>query len=86
MAAIRAVEAEETGGKIAAAEEIAHGGEDIGTERPHGGTVDFLVTGDEGLPGGSDDLPERRGTGTGGDQEIVQPHPRLLIYIFDAAQ
>ena len=36
VAAIRAVEAEETGGKIAAAEEIADGGEDIGTERPHG--------------------------------------------------
>ena len=40
-----AVEAKETGGKIAAAEEIAHGGEDIGTERPHGGTVAFFIAG-----------------------------------------
>ena len=66
VAAIRAVEAEETGGKIAAAEEIAHGGEDIGTERPHGGTVAFFVANKEGVPGGSDDLPERRGTGVAG--------------------
>lgn len=66
VAAIRAVEAEETGGKIAAAEEIAHGGEDIGTERPHGGTVAFFIAGKEGIPSGSDDLPERRGTGAAG--------------------
>ena len=66
MAAIRAVEAEETGGKIAAAEEIAHGGEDIGTERPHGGTVAFFIAGKEDIPSGSDDLPERRGTGAAG--------------------
>ena len=63
VAAIRAVEAEETGGKIATAEEIAHAGEDIGTERPHGGTVAFFIAGNEGVPGGGDDLPERRGTG-----------------------
>jgi hypothetical protein len=66
VAAIGAVEAEEAGGKIAAAEEIAHGGEDIGTERPHGGTVAFFIAGKEGIPSGSDDLPERRCTGAAG--------------------
>ena len=54
-----AVEAAETGGKIAAAEEIAHGGEDIGTERPHGGTAAFFMAGKEGIPSGSDDLSEQ---------------------------
>ena len=63
VAAIRAVEAEEASGKVAAAEEIAHDGGDIGAERPHGGTVAFFITGNEGVPGGGDDLPERRGTG-----------------------
>ena len=63
VSAIGTMESEETGGKVAAAEEIAHDGEDIGTERPHGGTVAFFATGKEGLPGGGDDLPERRGTG-----------------------
>lgn len=54
----------ETVGEVATAEEIAHDGGDIGAERTRGGTVEFLVTGDAGLPDGSDDLPERGGTGT----------------------
>ncbi len=66
VTAIGAVKAEEASGKVAAAEEIAHGGEDIGTEWPHGGTVAFFVAGKEGIPSGSDDLPERRGTGAVG--------------------
>ena len=36
VSAIGTMESEETGGNVAAAEEIAHYGEDIGTERPHG--------------------------------------------------
>ncbi len=66
---VAAIGAEETGeacGEVAAAEEVADGAEDIGAERTHGGTVDFLVTGDEGIPGGGDDLPERRGAGAAG--------------------
>jgi hypothetical protein len=66
VAAIGTMESEEPGGKIAAAEEIADCGEDIGTERPHGGTVAFFIAGKEGIPSGSEDLPERRGTGAAG--------------------
>ena len=66
VAAIGTMESEETGGKVAAAEEIAHDGGDIGAERPHGGTVAFFIAGKEGIPSGSDDLPERRGTGAAG--------------------
>ena len=66
VAAIGTMESEEPGGKIAAAEEIADCGEDIGTERPHGGTVAFFVAGKESVPGGSENLPERRGTGAAG--------------------
>ena len=54
--AIRAAQAEETGGEVTTAEEGTDNGEGIGAQRTHGGTVDFLITGDEGLPGGSDDL------------------------------
>jgi hypothetical protein len=36
VAAVRAVEAEEAGGEVAAAEEIADGGEDAGSERIEG--------------------------------------------------
>jgi hypothetical protein len=40
MAAVRAMEAEEAGGEVTAAEEVADGGEDVGTDRAEGGTVD----------------------------------------------
>ena len=65
VAAVGAVEAEKAGGEVAAAEEIADGGEDVRAERAEGGTVVFLVGGDEGVPGGGEDLPEwaRRGGG-----------------------
>jgi len=63
VTAIGTMEAEETGGKIAATEEVAHGGEDIGAERPHSGTVAFVITGKEDIPGGGDDLPEWRCAG-----------------------
>jgi hypothetical protein len=61
VAAVRAMKAEEAGGEIAAAEEVADSGEDVGSERAEGGTVFFLVGGEEGIPGGGEDLPERRG-------------------------
>jgi hypothetical protein len=37
VAAVRAVEAEEAGGEVAAAEEVADGGEDVWAERAEGG-------------------------------------------------
>ena len=38
VAAVRAVEAEEAGGEVAAAEEVTDGGEDVWAERAEGGT------------------------------------------------
>lgn len=43
VAAVRAVEAEEAGGEVAAAEEVADGGEDVGAERAEGGTMELFV-------------------------------------------
>ena len=63
MAAIGAVEAEEAGGEVAAAEEVADGGEDVGAEWSDGGAVVFLVGGEEGVPSGGDQLREY-GAGT----------------------
>lgn len=37
VTAVRAVEAEEAGGEVAAAKEVADGGEDVGAERAEGG-------------------------------------------------
>jgi hypothetical protein len=64
--AVGAVEAEEAGGEVAAAEKVADGGEDVGAERAEGGTVFFLVGGEEGFPGGGEDLPEWGGAGASG--------------------
>lgn len=47
VAAVRAVEAEEAGGEVAAAEEVADGGEDFGAERAEGGTVELFVAGEQ---------------------------------------
>jgi hypothetical protein len=66
VAAVRAVEAEEAGGEVAAAEEGADGGEDVGAERAEGGTVELFVTSEEGVPGGGEDLPEWRGPWSAG--------------------
>ena len=56
LAAIRAAEAEEAGSEVAAAEEIEDHREGIGAERTHGGAMDLFIGGDEGVPGGGDDL------------------------------
>jgi hypothetical protein len=66
VAAIGAMEAEDAGGKVAAAEEVADGGEDVGAERAEGGSVFFLVAGEEGFPSGGEDLPERGGARAAG--------------------
>jgi hypothetical protein len=60
------VEAEEAGGEVAAAEEVADGGEDVGAERTEGGAVFFLVGGEERVPSGGEDLPEGRGAAAAG--------------------
>lgn len=61
MAASGAVEAEQTGGEAAAAEDVADGGEDVGAERPHEGTVGFFATTEEGGPGGGAPLDKKTG-------------------------
>jgi hypothetical protein len=66
VTAVGAVEAEKAGGEVATAEEVADGGEDVGAERAEGGTVKFFVAGEEGVPGGSEDLPKWRGAGAAG--------------------
>jgi hypothetical protein len=66
VTAVRAVESEEAGSKVAAAEEVADGGKDVGAERAEGGAVFFLVDGEEGVPGGGEDLPEWGGAGAAG--------------------
>jgi len=66
LAAIRTAEAEEAGGEVATAEEIEDHGEGVGAERTHRGAVALFIGGDEGVPGGGDDLPQRRGAGAAG--------------------
>ena len=66
VAAIRAVETEEAGGEIAAAEEVADGGEDVRAERAEGGTVFLLVAGEEGFPSGGEELSEWGGARAAG--------------------
>jgi hypothetical protein len=66
VSAVGAVEAEKAGGEVATAEEVADGGEDVGAKRAEGGTVFFLVVGEEGVPGGGKDLPEWGGAGAAG--------------------
>jgi len=58
VAAIRAVEAGEPGGEIAAAEEGADGGGGIRTQWSHGAAMVLFVTGEEIVPGMVNDLPE----------------------------
>ena len=66
VSAIGTVEAEEAGGEVAAAEEVADGGEDVGAERAEGGAVFFLIRGEERVPSGGEELPEGRGAGAAG--------------------
>jgi hypothetical protein len=66
VAAVRAMEAEEAGGEVATAEEVADGGEDVEAERAEGGAVFFLVGGEECVPRGGEELPEWGGAGAAG--------------------
>ena len=64
VAVVRAVEAGEAGGEVAAAVELLDDGDGVGAEGAVDRAVDGLVAGEEGLPGGLHDLPERGGAGT----------------------
>jgi len=64
VSAVRAMEAEEARGEVAAAEEGLDGGDGAGTERPEGLAVAAFVGGEEIPPAVVDDLPQGRGTGT----------------------
>jgi hypothetical protein len=66
VSAVGAVETEEAGGEVTAAEEVADGGEDVGAKRAEGGTVFFLVRGEEWFPSGGEELPEWGGAGAAG--------------------
>ena len=66
VAAVGAMEAEKAGGEVAAAEEVADGGEDVGAERAEGWAVFFFVVGEEGFPSGGEELPEWGGAGAAG--------------------
>ena len=57
--ALRAMEAGEAGGEVAAPEKGADGGDGLGAQWSHGAAVVFFVAGDEIVPGVVDDLPER---------------------------
>ncbi len=65
VATIRAQEAGEAGGEVAASEEGLNGGGCGGAERSEGFAVVFFVTSEEVVPSVVDELPEggRRGDG-----------------------
>ena len=66
VSAIRALEAGESGGEVAAAEEGLDGGDGRGWEWAEGFAVVFLEVGEEVVPSVVDELPQGRGTGTSG--------------------
>lgn len=70
MAAVRAVEAGEAGGEVAAAVEGLDDGNGRRIERAVGGPVAGFVTGQEVGPRMVDDLPEERGAGAAGFIDI----------------
>jgi hypothetical protein len=84
VAAVGAVEAEEAGGEVAAAKEIADGGEDVGAEWAEGGAVFFLVGGEEGFPSGGEELPEWGADFGFGNQRAFATRPLLKISDFDS--
>ena len=63
MAAIRAMQAGEAGGQVAAAREGSDGGAGTVSQRAEGAAVAGFVFGEEVSPRVVDDLPEGRGTG-----------------------
>jgi hypothetical protein len=66
MAAVGAVVAGEAGGQVATTVVGLDGGDGFRAEGTHGGAVVFLITSEEVVPGGVDDLPKWGGTGAAG--------------------
>ncbi|MFT6379252.1 MAG: hypothetical protein ACJAXZ_000727 [Akkermansiaceae bacterium] len=66
VATIRALEAGEAGGEVAAAEKGLDGGDGCWVEWAEGFAVMFLGVGEEVIPAVVDKLPEGRGAGTTG--------------------
>lgn len=66
VTAIRALQAGEAGGKVAAAEEGLDGGDGGRWERAEGFAVFRFVVGEEVVPAVVDELPEGRGAGASG--------------------
>ncbi len=66
VTAVGAVVAGESGGEVATAVVGLDGGDGFRAEGTHGRAVVALVTGEEVIPGGVDDLPEGGGAGTAG--------------------
>jgi hypothetical protein len=66
VAAVGAVVAGEAGGEVAAAVVGLDGGDGFRAEGTHGGAVVFLVTGEEVIPCGVDNLPKWGGAGAAG--------------------
>jgi hypothetical protein len=58
VATVMALVAGEAGGEVATSVVGLDGGDGFRSERTHGGSVEFLVTGEEFIPGGVDNLPE----------------------------
>jgi hypothetical protein len=66
VATIRALEAGETGGEVAAAEKGLNGGDGCWVEWAEGFSVVFFVTSEEVFPAMVNDLPEGGGAGAAG--------------------
>gem|GEM_PF-6051264 len=66
VAAVGAEVAGEAGGEVAAAVIGLDGCDGFRAEGTHGGAVVALVTGEEVIPSGVDDLPQREGAGSAG--------------------
>ena len=66
VAAVRAEESRETGGKVAAAEEVPDMGDGVGAQGAHGGTVVLFVASEEIVPAVVNQLPKGRSTGAAG--------------------
>ncbi len=61
VAAVGTEESGEAGGKVAAAKEVLDVFDGLRTQGAHGGTVVFLVAGEEFFPDAADELPKRCG-------------------------
>jgi hypothetical protein len=78
VAATGAEESGETGGEVAAAEEVLDVRDSVGAQGAHGVTVVLFVASDEIVPTMVNQLPEGRGAGAAGFW-AGRMHPDFLI-------